>query len=60
MRQTKLWKKVPKLKLKFSFNQAVNDPVPRSLANNPMEAEDYNQLRESLLDEQPRPNYGAL
>ena len=52
VRQTNLWKKVPKLKLKFNFNQAVN--VPQNPVNN------YNQLRESLLDEQPRPNYGAL
>ena len=58
VRSTKLWKKVPKLKLKFNFNQAVNDP--RNLANNLMEDEEYNQLRESLLDEQPQPNYGAL
>ena len=58
LRQTKLWKKVPKLNLKFNSNQAVNDL--RNPANNPMEAEDYNQLRESLLDEQPQPNYGAL
>ena len=58
LRSTKLWKKVPKLNLKFNFNQAVN--VPQNPANNPMEAEHYNQLRESLLDEQPRPNYGAL
>ena len=58
VRQTKLWKKVPKLNLKFNFNQAVN--VPQNPVNNLMEAEDYNQLRESLLDEQPQPNYGAL
>ena len=58
VRSTKLWKKVPKLNLKLNFNQAVNDL--RNPANNLMEAEDYNQLRESLLDEQPRPNYGAL
>ena len=58
VRSTKLWKKVPKLKLKFNFNQAVNDP--RNPANNLMEAEDYNQIRESLLEDQPRSNYGAL
>ena len=58
VRHTKLWKKVPKLKLKFNFNQAVN--VPQNPVNNLMEAEEYNQLRESLLDEQPRPTYGAF
>ena len=58
LRHTKLWKKVPKLKLKFNFNQAVN--VPQNPVNNLMEAEEYNQLRESLLDEQPRPTYGAF
>jgi len=58
LRSTKLWEKMPKLKLKFNFNQAVNDP--QNPANNPMEAEDSNQLRESLLEDQPRPNYGAL
>ena len=58
LRQTKPWKKVPKLKLKFNFNQAVN--VPQNPVNNLMEAEEYNQLRESLLDEQPQPTYGAF
>ena len=58
VRHTKLWRKVPKLKLKLNFNQAVN--VPRNPANNLMEDEDYNQLRESLLEDQPRSNYGAL
>ena len=58
LRHTKLWEKVPKLKLKFNFNRAMNDL--RNPANNPMEDEDYNQLRESLLDDQPRLNYSAL
>ena len=57
VRHTKLWEKVPKLKL-YNFNRAVNDL--RNPANNPMEAEDYNQLRESLLDDQPQLNYSAL
>ena len=57
VRHTKLWEKVPKLKL-YNFNRAVNDL--RNPANNPMEDEDYNQLRESLLDDQPRLNYSAL
>ena len=57
LRHTKLWEKIPKLKL-FNFNQAVNDL--QNPANNPMEDEDYNQFRESLLDDQPRPNYSAL
>ena len=61
LRSTKLWKKlkVPKLNLQFNRPntvQAVNEP-----ADNPaVRVADFSRLRESLLEDLPQPNYGAL
>ena len=57
MRDTELCKKVPKLNLELKFTRTGNglqDPV------NNLETENYNQLRESLLEDQPNTNYGAF
>ena len=58
LRRTKLWEKVPKVELKFNFNQTVNEP--QNPANNVTEVRSYSQLREPLLEDLPQPNYGAL
>ena len=60
LRNTKLWKKVPKLELiqKFNSDQAVN--ALQNPINNVTEVESYNQLCEPLLEDLPQPNYGAL
>ena len=58
LRSTKLWKKVPKLEMKFNSDQAVN--APQNPANNVTEVGSFNQLREPLLEDLPQPNYGAL
>ena len=59
LRSTKLWKKVPKPNLQFNRPntvQAVNEP-----ADNPaVRVADFSRLREPLLEDLPRPNYGAL
>ena len=58
LRHTKLWKKVPKLNLKFNrpnIVQAVNEPVDTSAAE-----ANYSQLREPLLEDLSQPNYGAF
>ena len=49
LKHTKMWKKAPKLNLKFNrpnTMQVVNDP--------------FSRFRESLLEEMPRPNYGSV
>ena len=58
LRHTKLWKKVPKLNLKFNgrnIMQAVNKP-----ADNLAAEADFSRLREPLLEDLPPPNYGAF
>ena len=58
LRSTKLWKKVPKLNLKFNrvnIPQTVNEPAD-SLT---VEA-GFSQLREPLLEDLSPPNYGAF
>ena len=57
MKHTKLCKKVPKLNLKLKFIRTGNGL--QDLVNN-LETENYNQLRESLLEDQPKANYGAF
>ena len=58
LRSTKLWKKVPKLNLKFNrqnVKQAVKEP-----ADNLAVETDFSRLREPLLEDLPQPNYGAF
>ena len=58
LRHTKLWRKVPKLNLKFNrpiIVQVANEPAD----NLPAEA-DFSRFRESLLEDLPQPNYGAF
>ena len=58
LRHTKLWKKVPKLNLKFNrpnIVQVANEPEDNRLAR-----ADFSRLRESLLEDLPQPNYGAF
>ena len=52
LRHTKLWKKVPKLNLKFN-RQNVNNSSMVGDAH-------FNQPREPLLEDHPQPNYGAV
>ena len=59
MSHTKLWKKVPKLNLKFNRQnvvQVVNEPHADNLAAE----QDFSRLREPLLENDPQPNYGAF
>ena len=58
LRHTKLWKKVPKLNLKFNRPNIVQ--VANEQADNlPVEA-DFSRFRESLLEDFSQPNYGAF
>ena len=52
VRQTKLWKKVPKLKLKFN-RSSMMQPANNSPA---VRVADFSRLRESLLEDLPQPN----
>ena len=52
LRHTKLWKKVPKLNLKFN-RQNVNNSSMVGDAH-------FNQPHEPLLEDHPQPNYGAV
>ena len=58
LRHTEIWKKVPKLNLKFNRPNNVNDG--NNPVNNPMEDEDFDQLREPLLEDRPQAQYGAF
>ena len=58
LRHTEMWKKVPKLNLKFNRPNIANDG--NNPVNNPMEDEDSDQLREPLLEDQPQAQYGAF
>ena len=49
LKHTKLWKKAPKLNLKF------NRPDITQVVNNP-----FSRLRESLLEELSQTNYGSI
>ena len=58
LKHTQLWKKMPKLNLKFNrpnIVQAVNEP-----ADNLAPEADFSQLREPLLEDLSQPNYGAF
>ena len=52
VRDTKLWKKIPKLNRELNENRVVAKPVSNS--------EDFSQFREPLLEDPPKPNYGAF
>ena len=58
MRCTKLCNKVPKLNLDLNFMLTGNGP--QNPVNNISKTENYNQLRESLLEDQPKANYGGF
>ena len=58
LRYTKLWKKVPKLNLKFNRPNIVE--VANEPADNLAAEADFSRLRESLLEDLPPPNYGAF
>ena len=58
LRHTKLWRKVPKLNLKFNrpnIVQVANEP-----ADNLASEADFSRFREPLLEDLPQPNYGAF
>ena len=58
LRHTKLWKKVPKLNLKFNrpnIVQVANEP-----ADNLAAEADFSRFREPLLEDIPQPNYGVF
>ena len=52
LQQTNLWKKIPKINITF---YKLNEPV-----NDAEEVEESDRLRESLLEDPPQPNYGAV
>ena len=59
MRQTKLWKKVPRLKLELNRPNVVQ--VEDKPVDNPAgEAADFDKLREPLLEDQSQLKYGAF
>ena len=49
VRDTKLWKRIPKLKRELNKNHVVTQPVNNSEV-----------VREPLLEDPPKPNYGAF
>ena len=55
VRDTKLWKRIPKLNRELNEDHAVANPVCI-----PEVVEDPSQLREPLLEDPPKPNYGAF
>ena len=61
LRHTKLWKKVPKLNLKFkkpsTKNAVDNANIP---TNSPIESTNFDQLRESLLEDLPPPSHSVF
>ena len=57
LRQTKLWKKVPKLKLDF---KKLNTKRTRDLDNSISNPTTFDQLRESLLEDLPQPTHSSL
>ena len=53
--------KIPKLNLEFNFNKTNNRKVVNRSLNNPNnEDADFDRFRESLLEDQPQPSYGAF
>jgi len=71
VRHTKLWKKMPKLKMKLRFkelNKKLNKKLStkqteenmNNLTNNLTESGKFDQLRESLLDDLPQPTYSVV
>ena len=54
-RDSKLWKRIPKLNREFNEDHAAANPVCI-----PEVVEDSSQLREPLLEDPPKPNYGAF
>ena len=58
LRHTKLWKKMPKLNLKFNRRNIVE--VANEPADNLAAEEDFSRLREPLLEDLSQPNYGAF
>ena len=55
VRATKLWKRIPKLNRELNENHVAANPVCI-----PEVVEDSSQLREPLLEDPPKPNYGAF
>ena len=55
VRDSKLWKKIPKLNRELNENHAAANPVCI-----PEVVEDSSQLREPLIEDPPKPNYGAF
>ena len=65
--RVKLWMKIPKLNRELKENQVVTQPDDNSvLHENPpktvtvISADDFTELREPLLEDPPKPNYGAF
>ena len=54
VRDTKLWKKIPKL------NRELNENCAPVVAKPAVVVEDFSQFREPLLEDPPGPNYGAF
>ena len=54
LRQTKLWKKVPKLKLKKLDKEAEDNPI------NNLQIVDYDQLRELWLEDLLQPTHSSI
>ena len=58
VRQTKLWKKIPKLNLKFkklNTEQVENNPI-----NDPAESVNLVQFREPWLEDLQQPTHSSL
>ena len=65
VRETKLWKKIPKLKLEFKkLNKKLNteqaEDSINNLAEDSTEPGNFDQLREPLLDDQPQPTHSVV
>ena len=65
VRQTKLWKKMPKLKLEFKkLNKKLNTEQAEDSMNNfaedSTESGNFNQLREPLLADPPQPTHSVV
>ena len=59
LRSTKLWKKVPKLRLNLKSNRQNIIEAENKPANSVPAVGDISELCESLLED-PQPNYGAF
>ena len=59
--KTKLWKKMPKLKLEFKkLNTEQDEDSMNNLAVDSTESGNFNQLREPLLADLPQPTHSVV